>query len=259
MFDSTVVLNEIMYHPATAPEGDLEWIELFNQMAINMDISGWRLEGGVPTRFPRHGDPGRGYLVVASNPTALAAGRLQRRSGAFSDRLSNAGEEIRLVTRRATDECRRLCGSGRLARRPRRFGFQSRQTRSILLEQRGGKLDHQPATEWHAGRGQFSWRARSGPAWCSTKSRRPAAAFWLEIVQSGHDQLAIRRVFASKLRPARAVSYIFPSQTLAPGQYLTITQAQLGFSAPPPTSCISTPRGKTGCSMPVPFPTACKG
>ena len=37
--DSTVVFNEIMYHPATN-EPALEWIELHNQMAVSMDISG---------------------------------------------------------------------------------------------------------------------------------------------------------------------------------------------------------------------------
>ena len=44
--DSTLVFNEIMYHPATSETG-LEWIELHNQMAVNMDISGWSLAGGV--------------------------------------------------------------------------------------------------------------------------------------------------------------------------------------------------------------------
>ena len=36
VLDSTLVINEIMYHPATAPlvEGDYEWVEFFNQMAI---------------------------------------------------------------------------------------------------------------------------------------------------------------------------------------------------------------------------------
>ena len=44
--DSTVVFNEIMYHPSTN-EAALEWVELHNQMAVNMDVSGWSLQGGV--------------------------------------------------------------------------------------------------------------------------------------------------------------------------------------------------------------------
>ena len=35
--DSTVVLNEIMYHPAN--DGTPEWIELHNQMSVDMDRS----------------------------------------------------------------------------------------------------------------------------------------------------------------------------------------------------------------------------
>ena len=46
VLDSTVVLNEIMYNPAGSDES-LEFIELYNQMAVDMDISAWRLSDGV--------------------------------------------------------------------------------------------------------------------------------------------------------------------------------------------------------------------
>ena len=46
VLDSTVVFNEIMYNPVDSDES-LEWIELYSQMAVDMDISGWRLDGGV--------------------------------------------------------------------------------------------------------------------------------------------------------------------------------------------------------------------
>src|SRR5262245_29475106 len=77
VLDATVVINEIMYHPATAPlvEGDYEWVELFNQMAIPMDVSGWKLQGAIQYTFPAGTViQGRSYKVVASNPTALASG-----------------------------------------------------------------------------------------------------------------------------------------------------------------------------------------
>ena len=45
--DSTVVFNEVMYHPADDPGAPgPEWIELHNQMAVDMDLSRWRLSGG---------------------------------------------------------------------------------------------------------------------------------------------------------------------------------------------------------------------
>src|ERR1051325_10200660 len=70
--DSPVVFNEIMYHPLTN-ESQLEWVELQNQMAVDMDISHWRLDGGISFRFPegtviRAG----GYFVVAASPSTLS-------------------------------------------------------------------------------------------------------------------------------------------------------------------------------------------
>ena len=40
--DSVVVFNEVQYHP---PAGQAEWIELHNIMAVNVDLSAWRLSG----------------------------------------------------------------------------------------------------------------------------------------------------------------------------------------------------------------------
>ena len=50
VLDSTVVFNEIHYHPAD-DDSSLEWIELHNQMAVDMDLSGWSVEG-VDFEFP---------------------------------------------------------------------------------------------------------------------------------------------------------------------------------------------------------------
>src|SRR4051812_31671621 len=75
--DPAVVFNEIMYHPYTN-EANLEWVELYNQMAVDMDISGWALDNGIQYKFPEGTVVnGRGYLVVAVSPTTLigATGR----------------------------------------------------------------------------------------------------------------------------------------------------------------------------------------
>ncbi len=70
--DSIVTFNEVMYNP-TGTQARGEWIELHNQMAINMDISRWSLTGGIFYEFPEGTIiPGNGYLVIASNPAALA-------------------------------------------------------------------------------------------------------------------------------------------------------------------------------------------
>jgi Lamin Tail Domain/Concanavalin A-like lectin/glucanases superfamily/CotH kinase protein len=96
--DSTVVFNEIMYHPQTN-EAALEWVELYNQMSVDMDLSGWSLDGGIGFDFPEGTlIRGGGYLVVSLSPaTLMAATGLTNVYGPFSGRLSNAGEELRLL------------------------------------------------------------------------------------------------------------------------------------------------------------------
>ena len=95
--NSVVVFNEIHYHPV-ANETALEWLELFNQMSVDVDLSGWSLENGVSFVFPegtviRAG----GYRVVASSPQALASlTGLTNILGPFARRLSNTGDALDL-------------------------------------------------------------------------------------------------------------------------------------------------------------------
>ena len=51
VLDSTVVFNEIMYRPET-DETSLEWVELYNQMSVDMDLSGWSVGGGHRFSIP---------------------------------------------------------------------------------------------------------------------------------------------------------------------------------------------------------------
>jgi hypothetical protein len=95
--DTVVVFNEIMYHPAT-DEANLEWVELYNQMSVDVDLSGWRLSGGIAYEFPagtliRAG----GYRVIARVPEALGAlTGLGDLLGPFSGRMANGGDTLRL-------------------------------------------------------------------------------------------------------------------------------------------------------------------
>ena len=98
--DSVVVFNEVMYHPATN-EAAFEWVELHNQNAVDVDLGGWRLTGGIDFVFP---DTtvirGGGFLIVASSPATLSAARgVTNVTGPFTGMLSNNGEELRLRDR----------------------------------------------------------------------------------------------------------------------------------------------------------------
>jgi len=98
--DSTVVFNEIMYHPAEDADATGEWMEFYNQMAVDMDISGWSIKGGLEYDFPADTIiPGRSYFVVAISPASLqAASGYSGAFGPFDGQLSNSGEVLRLVS-----------------------------------------------------------------------------------------------------------------------------------------------------------------
>ncbi len=95
--DSVVVFNELMYHPAQSQTCG-EWIELHNQMAVDLDISGWALKGGVKYTFPEGTFlSGGAYLLIAESPAALQAQTgISAIFGPYDGNLSNAGEELRL-------------------------------------------------------------------------------------------------------------------------------------------------------------------
>ncbi len=95
--DATLVFNEIMYHPATN-ELAMEWVELYNQLAVDLDVSGWRLAGDIGYTFPAGTRVrGRGFVLVALDSTALmAATTATNVLGPFTNRLSNGGGTLRL-------------------------------------------------------------------------------------------------------------------------------------------------------------------
>jgi hypothetical protein len=91
VLDSTVVFNELMYNPGV--DQDLEWLELHNEMAVDMDLSGWQIDG-VDYTFPQGTvmEAG-GYLVVAKAPSDLqAATGFEAALGPYGGRLDNGGE-----------------------------------------------------------------------------------------------------------------------------------------------------------------------
>lgn len=106
-FNSSIVINEIMYHPRsleateTLPLRDSEeqWIELHNSGDAEVDLAGWRFSDGIDFVFPAPSviSPG-GYLVVARQPQSLADKHPGIAiTGPFSGNLSRSGERLRLL------------------------------------------------------------------------------------------------------------------------------------------------------------------
>ena len=95
--DTAMVFNEVMYHPELN-EPALEWVEFHNQLAVDLDVSGWTVSGGIQYTFPNNSIiRGRGFLVLAVNPSALeAAAGVTNVFGPFTGRLDNNGELLEL-------------------------------------------------------------------------------------------------------------------------------------------------------------------
>ena len=105
--DSTLSFNEIMYHPA-AGETTGEWVELRNLLAVDIDLSGWSIQGGVQYTFASNTIvKGGAFVVVAVAPDALrAATGLANVMGPLTGRLNNGGDILRVLNNsgRVVDE-----------------------------------------------------------------------------------------------------------------------------------------------------------
>lgn len=93
----TVTFTELQVHPPAGAGG--EWVELHNPNALDVDLSGWTLTGGISYRFPDGTVlPARGYLVVAADPDALAVAGAAGALGPFDGDLGDQGERVELVS-----------------------------------------------------------------------------------------------------------------------------------------------------------------
>ncbi|MDG2122590.1 MAG: lamin tail domain-containing protein, partial [Verrucomicrobiales bacterium] len=105
--DSVVTINEVNYHPVD--EGsEVEWIELHNQMSIEVDLGGWSLRGGVGYDFAEGTvlDAG-GFLLVSA-----VAGQPEGAIGPLEGKLGNGGDEVRLHARHGREMDRLEYGDG---------------------------------------------------------------------------------------------------------------------------------------------------
>lgn len=103
--ERSVVINEIHYHPPfVAPDGDcpgscsdrLQWIELYNPGAQEVDLGGWRLSSAVRFEFGNVAIPAGAYLIIAANVAAFSGANPAVPSvvGDWSGRLSHSSETI---------------------------------------------------------------------------------------------------------------------------------------------------------------------
>lgn len=98
---SSVVINEIMYHPASENEAE-QYVELHNPGATAISLTDWQLQDGVSFTFPTGSVlPAQGYMVVAKSAATLKPLYPNLTDlnlvGDFSGKLSGSGEHLALA------------------------------------------------------------------------------------------------------------------------------------------------------------------
>jgi hypothetical protein len=91
-----VVINEIHYNPDLNPIRE-EFVELYNNTDTAIDISFWRLRGGVDFLIPSSTVlPARGFLLIAQDPPTIQRRYGINALGPWDGALASEGEEVRL-------------------------------------------------------------------------------------------------------------------------------------------------------------------
>ena len=231
--DTSVVFNEIMYHPATN-ETLFEWVELRNQMAVDVDLSGWSITGGSAFTFASNTIVrGGGFVLVAASPATLTAltGISTNVFGPFTgtNRLGNNGETLRLRNNsgRVVDEVK-YGTEGDWPVAPDGSG--------VSLAKRDPDSASGPAANW-------TWSAQVGgtPGRTNFPAVPPRglvfnelsvstnAGFWLELVNSGTNSQSLNGCVIVH-DGATNHEYVFPAgPALAVGAFLAVSNTTLGF------------------------------
>ena len=232
VLDATVVFNEIMYNPPD--DESLEWVELHNQMSVDIDLSGWRIRG-IGYDFPAGTVLGGGdYLVIAADPEALAAASgFADAIGPFPGSLSNGGEELELINNSDRRMDRIDYGdSGAWPDGPDGSG--------VSLAKIDRNLGSEPAANWTTsaqiggtpGADNFPAGPPEGDATLVINEIPSAldAAFWVEIANEGNSPIDLGGYVLAR-SGGDDLRFVLPVSSLAPGELLVINEAQLGFSA----------------------------
>ena len=231
--DSTVVFNELMYHPRSNEAG-LEWFELYNQMAVDMDVSNWVIEDGVFYEIP-DGTVirGGGFLVIASDPAQLeAATGFDDALGPFVGRVDNSGERLSLFNRagRLMASVRYRDG-GDWPPAPDGSGVSLAKIDPLSAGGLGTNWASSEQLDGTPGAPNFPAGVPQPEAGNTTLAFNEYQIFgvddyWVELVNYGDVAVSLAGYIVAS---GSLNEYTFPGGSLASGELLLLTRADLGF------------------------------
>ncbi|MCA9197151.1 MAG: lamin tail domain-containing protein [Planctomycetales bacterium] len=224
VLDSTVVFSELMYNPVG--NQNLEWIELYNQMAVDMDISNWQIAGVDFTFPPSTILPAQSFVVVAKSPDDFfAAHGISAEYGPYGSRLSNGGESIRLLNNngRVMDEV----DYGDSFPWPVAADGSGASLTKVHLDK--GSADPQNWTHSQAVGGSPRTFQLAPPSslLLNEISQRNQDAFFVELANVGEQSVDLDGLMIASAGADNAFAL---SGRIEPGEYLAIDRTSLPFS-----------------------------
>jgi hypothetical protein len=233
--DAVLVFNEIMYHPAT-DEADEEWVEFYNQLAVDVDISNWRISGDTDYTFPAGTRvAGRSYIVLARDPVQLraATGLTTNVFGPFISPLDNQGDTLNLYN-----------NSGRMMDS---ITFGTEGDWPVTPDGAGPSLAKIDPDWGSAAAANWTASSQNGGTPGAENIVSPAApvtvafnefsgttnaTFWVELMNYGTNAISLGGCILHH-DGVTNTDYLFPPNvTIYPGAFLVLSNSTLGFISP---------------------------
>jgi regulation of enolase protein 1 (concanavalin A-like superfamily) len=95
-----IIFSEIMYNPKPRLDGrSMDFVEIYNGEPIFVDLTGWKIGGGIDYTFPNGFKIGAGqFVVIAADPDAIQSTYgISGVLGPFTHKLSNTGDTLTLL------------------------------------------------------------------------------------------------------------------------------------------------------------------
>ncbi|HVR75469.1 MAG TPA: lamin tail domain-containing protein [Planctomycetota bacterium] len=244
-----LILSEIMYHPLEADEAAYEFLELYNENADPLDLSGYRICNGVEFEIPQGTWlGGRSVIVICAKASAIQAkyGITNVLGDWFiqpneSLSLSNGGERIEVCNPGG-----RVVISVRYNDRGNWDSGADGTGHSLEIESPFDELDDPDSWDISSNIGGSPgfvnpcWE-NAGPGSGECVARVPvrlseaylrtvgAEARWVELWNRGGSTVSLGGYFITD-DPSDSMKFTIPAATSIPaGGYLVFTEAQLGF------------------------------